>query len=112
MQLFAGRWQSIPDAWREAEQLLTDALSEVTCGRYAEALEILNRAIALRCDDPNLWLLRGLSHLESGHYGFGIIDLMEAIRLDVRCAAFIPNLHSSSRCAGTERSRAQDHQPE
>ena len=74
------------DQKKQAKGLVQSALQHRDAARYADAVQNLNRAIAL---DPRLseaWYLRGLSHAALKHQKESIADLTTAVRLNPKWA--------------------------
>ena len=69
------------DQKKQAVSLTRVALQHRELNRHAEAIQVLNRAIAI---DPKLseaWYLRGLSHAELKHSRESVTDLTSAVRI-------------------------------
>ena len=69
------------DQKKQARGLVQSALKHREAQRHAEAIQLLNRSIAL---DPALseaWYLRGLSHAALKHEKDSIADLTAAVKL-------------------------------
>jgi tetratricopeptide (TPR) repeat protein len=78
--LFAALLPGCADQKKQAEGLVRVAIQHRENDRHAEAIQVLNRAIALDPRIPEALYLRGLSHAFLEHQRESIVDLTAAVR--------------------------------
>lgn len=72
---------ALEPAAANAEAVLATGRRELAAGEQEQAIDCGDQAIAMNCQCPRGWTLRGLAHAERGDYDRALADLLNAQRL-------------------------------
>ncbi|MHB1687771.1 MAG: tetratricopeptide repeat protein [Ignavibacteriaceae bacterium] len=79
--LFAGGWFYFADAQLQVDAMKAEAQREMQFGRYGEAIDLLNRYISARPQQPEGYNLRGLCNEKREQFEYAVYDYRSALKL-------------------------------